>query len=298
MSKLAQISLLVSQAYTVLEERKQLALINLAPSSSDNNDLTNALKRVISGLADYEKQLLATIQGPEIRNSKQLIAKTQKDVAEFKEKVAEYNRLVENVELVLEKELSQPEFDIDSYRFAPQELPPIGPLVKTVRFKDNPVESSPELSPVPETQAPYTDEPQEVAHFSDELHPITLAELAARQRDKPIGQYKDEVSDTESLTDREFFIQQQQTVLAQNDQLDELAGSARRQRQIGEVINEELGSQDVLLRDLEAQVDHSHRRLQTAKRRLGKVNERMKEHGHCLTIAALTAILFVLVVLL
>jgi len=95
-----------------------------------------------------------------------------------------------------------------------------------------------------------------------------------------------------------MFIQHQQQLLNQDEHLDTLAQSVRRQRALGMDINEELDDQNILLEDLESQLDHNERNLSTGQKRLKYFSSKAKENGQWLTILILVIILVLLLIIL
>ncbi len=111
----------------------------------------------------------------------------------------------------------------------------------------------------------------------------------------------DQADDSDSVnssSNQEMFIQHQQELVQQDEHLDTLAQSVRRQRALGLDINQELDDQNILLDDLEAQLDHNDRNLSSGQKRLKYFSEKAKENGQWITIIILVIILVLLLIIL
>lgn len=117
--------------------------------------------------------------------------------------------------------------------------------------------------------------------------------------------YRDDENDTSSIassfdlqSNQQIFAQHQQQLLEQDDNLDILHLSVRRQHQMGLGINDEVDEHIILLNDLEQGIDTAHARLNRATNRLKSFQKLCKENGSLVTIVVLTIILIVLLVVL
>ncbi|KAG5461844.1 MAG: hypothetical protein BJ554DRAFT_5902 [Olpidium bornovanus] len=75
-------------------------------------------------------------------------------------------------------------------------------------------------------------------------------------------------------------VQLQQRMLTDQDRhLDLLSESLARQREMGIMVNQELDAHATLLEDIDQSVDRTDNRLGRARKRLGKVSRKAREHG-------------------
>ncbi|KAF8906866.1 hypothetical protein CPB85DRAFT_1436726 [Mucidula mucida] len=94
----------------------------------------------------------------------------------------------------------------------------------------------------------------------------------------------------------ELFEEQQQIMQQQDTHLDSLAQSISRQHHISTQINGELEEHVGLLEALEEDVDNTHNRMATARRRLDRVVKGVGGNVSTVTIGVLILILLVLIV--
>lgn len=154
---------------------------------------------------------------------------------------------------------------------------------KSVRFNDKIEEAQP-----PSKFKPYKDQ--------------VIEEPSQSQSDE-LFEGRDVVDETDadsidSSSNQEMFIQHQQQLAHQDEHLDVLAQSVRRQRSLGLDINQELDEQNILLEDLESQLDHNETNLSKGQKRLKHFSEKAKEHGQWITIIILVIILVLLLIIL
>lgn len=162
---------------------------------------------------------------------------------------------------------------------------PVKPLnnKKSVRFNDTVEEAQ------PKNFKPYKDQ---------------VLDLPTQDQTDELFEGRDGVEDDadgesiDSTSNQDMFIQHQQQLVQQDDHLDTLAQSVRRQRALGLDINQELDDQNILLEDLEAQLDHNDRNLSTGQKRLKYFSEKAKENGQWITIIILVIILVLLLIIL
>lgn len=148
----------------------------------------------------------------------------------------------------------------------------VEPRSKSVRFKDNIIESSP-----PVRFKPYKDT---VEDFIDSSIDADL--------DNP----------SIDMSNKQIFIHNQNQFDYQDTQLENLHGSIRQQKQISQTINTELSEQFVILDDLESGIDMSNSRIIRANNRLTRYRNELKKRGDWMCIIILTAILLFLVLVL
>ena len=151
------------------------------------------------------------------------------------------------------------------------------PSPKSVRFRDNPSSAA----------AGATEEEDEASR--------------AALFDRP---YRDDPSRNPGYADQPELDNQQihtfhKTVMReQDDQLDVLGQSIRRQRDLSVQMGTELDEQGLLLHDVEGGVDRHQSTLDRAKGRLGKVSRGAKNNWSWVTIGILIVLLVLLILLL
>lgn len=101
-----------------------------------------------------------------------------------------------------------------------------------------------------------------------------------------------------SASNHQLFADHQQQLLDQDDQLDTLHDSVRRQHAMGVSINDEVDDHIILLSDLELGVESAQQRLHRAGQRLRRFRQTCRENGSLVTIVVLTVILILLLVVL
>ncbi|ODV79429.1 uncharacterized protein CANTADRAFT_52225 [Suhomyces tanzawaensis NRRL Y-17324] len=160
---------------------------------------------------------------------------------------------------------------VEEYEFIRKDLPKEeSKKPKTVRFRDDVTEDNEELrTELMGTRAfkPYSDD-----------EPQTDAESFDHE------------------TNQQLFAKHQQTLLDQDQDLDILHESIKRQHSMGRTINTELDDHLILLNDLELGVDVSQQRLNSATHKLLVFRTRVAENGSLVTIVVLTIIVIVLLV--
>lgn len=144
---------------------------------------------------------------------------------------------------------------------------------KSVRFKSTLVELSPSS-----LHKPYQDNPESL---------FETAEIHEAEDDGPMN-----------LNNKQVFIHNQQQMIQQDNQLDELHTSVKRQHAISLEINNEVGDQMVILGDLENGVERSNTRLIRSTDRLKKFRESMRQHKDWWTIFILIVVLLLLLIVL
>lgn len=208
-----------------------------------------------------------------------------KDKVDSDNGVVEYNRIVdsyigiwEDLQSILKlKELQDLQLsEADKMSFKAETVSnhvvDVEPRSKSVRFKDNIIESSP-----PVRFKPYKDT---VEDFIDSSIDADL--------DNP----------SIDMSNKQIFIHNQNQFDYQDTQLENLHGSIRQQKQISQTINTELSEQFVILDDLESGIDMSNSRIIRANNRLTRYRNELKKRGDWMCIIILTAILLFLVLVL
>lgn len=336
-----EIEELINESYNTLEERKSLSKLDLFPSAADNLELNNLLNKILKKLNYLEDDLLSQINT--FNNLKAKISKKREmfvDISDlmsfFNNLNKNYEKLLDSIDLVLEKEsvkssVPRQTLRIDDFKFIKKSLPEMIPLSKSVRFKDDLVQTkqflkddileNPEAINLTLRGTVYQDsivDNSAVAssmignvHFTDNVTELehNKQKLFGGLRSK----YKDDASDNDSSNDYladnsshsaketsnvTMLQEQQQLLVDQDSQLNILSDSVRRQRDMGISINDELDTQVIIMDDLESQMNSAEIRLRKAKNNLRIVNQKMKEHGYCFTITVLAFTLFLLVIIL
>ncbi|KAK3645739.1 hypothetical protein LTR56_008926 [Elasticomyces elasticus] len=144
---------------------------------------------------------------------------------------------------------------------------------KSVRFRDNP-------------NVPAEDDAEAVANraalFTDQQ----------RYTDEP------ERPDQSHLNNQQLYQGHNQVMQEQDDHLDALGQSVRRQRMLGIEMGNELEEQNELLGDVERGVDRHTTTLDRARRRLGNVARGSKDNWSWVTIGILICVLVLLIIVL
>ncbi|CCH40535.1 Syntaxin-51 [Wickerhamomyces ciferrii] len=205
------------------------------------------------------------------------------DGEDYDELVDTYQELMQQVKTI----------DVKDFEYKRNIIPKPLNTKKSVRFNDH-VE---EYSKPKETKSfkPFKDQ---VIDPADEAESNEL--FGNNNVTADIGD-EDEQSDQNSIdsaSNHDLFIQHQQQMLQQDDHLDMLSQSVRRQRELGLDINSELDDQTILLNDLESQLDHNTSNLSNGQKRLKYFSEKAKENGQWVTIIILVIILVLLLIIL
>ena len=115
------------------------------------------------------------------------------------------------------------------------------------------------------------------------------------------GQYKDDPSDSspsqDELSNQQVHQFHKQVLRDQDEQLDTLGESIRRQRTLGLQMGDELDEHNELLTDLESGVDRHTSTLDRAQGRLKKVARKGKDNWSWVLIGCLMLILVLLIAL-
>lgn len=146
-------------------------------------------------------------------------------------------------------------------------------LSKSVRFKSTLIELSPS-----NLHKPYQDNPEGL---------FETTESHEAEDDGPMN-----------LSNKQVFIHNEQQMIQQDNQLDELHTSVKRQHAISLEINDEVGDQMVMLGDLENGVERSNTRLIRSTDRLKKFRESIRQHKDWWTIFILIVVLLLLLIVL
>lgn len=208
-----------------------------------------------------------------------------RDMVELEEDMITFNTLLDSYIGVWEdlhdsmklNEINQFELS-DADKVYPKMKPIDSPVVevehlsKSVRFKDNIIESSP-----PVRFKPYKDSVDEF------VEGISDTDLDNPQID---------------MSNAQIFIHNQNQFEYQDAQLENLHSTIRQQKHISQTINTELSEQFVILDDLESGIDESSTRLERANNRLTHYRNALKKRGDWMCIFILTVILLFLLIVL
>lgn len=143
---------------------------------------------------------------------------------------------------------------------------------KSVRFRDDPEEN----------QGDADEDANRAALFAEQ----------ERYRDEPEG------PDQTGLDNQQIHAYHSQVIREQDEQLDVLGQSVRRQRMLGIEMGNELEEQNELLDDVERGVDRHGSTLERARTKLGNVARKSKDNWNWVTIGILICILVLLIILL
>lgn len=253
---------------TQLEERDRLVtVLNLTPSSNDNLELVNHLDKLKKTLNYLQEDLILYLKsaGNNENDLKSVISSVESNISSFNSQLHNINNSF--------IEVQDYEIPIKPFKIKDPATPP---ETKSVRFKDQ------------------TNSDEEYNEFRNELMGTRVF--------KPYTDVEPE-SDAATLSsinqsNQDMFIQHQQTLLEQDNSLDQLHDSIRIQKSMGHTINDELNDHLIILNDLERGVDDSTYRLNTAQARLKNFSTKVRENGSLVTIVILTIILILLLVVL
>lgn len=204
---------------------------------------------------------------------RQLVDRTSRELGSLREQadngqIGDYNDLIDKYEKLLLGIDDESGLEIGAYKV--EKLTERADMTKEVRFEE---------------------------HKQMEMQPFDpYAESS------PFKPYRDNEEDNDNNTDdmpnHQMFAQHQQTMIEQDQELDQLHQSVQRQHSMGRAIHEELNDHIVLLDDFERQVDDSTFNLDRAQRRLSHFRKQAQENGSLVTIIVLTVILITLLVVL
>jgi hypothetical protein len=164
---------------------------------------------------------------------------------------------------------------------------------KSVRFKNNIVESSPSV-----LYTPYKDNIDDELTTSKSLKPykdslFETSEVGDINNDDNSSEIDNPTID---MSNKQIFIHNQHQFDYQDNELDHLHSSIKQQRQISMHINTEVSDQFVILNDLEQQVDSSNNRLIRSNNKLQKYRKMLKKRGDWMCILILIfVLLFILI---
>ncbi|VDB92368.1 unnamed protein product [Peniophora sp. CBMAI 1063] len=138
-------------------------------------------------------------------------------------------------------------------------------------------------------------EPKGEDEYERELSPPVGKTHTRSSSTEPI--YTPYADDPEAGPEPGVLLQEQQRLMEDQDiRLDSLAQSIGRQRDISLRINDEIGTHQGLLEELDHDLDSTSHRLGRARRQLGTFAQKAKANGSTLTIAGLIFVLLILII--
>lgn len=259
-----QLFLLADHVKLSLLERQRAIALNLEPTKQDGH-ITRSLETIRDGIDNLQKQkrqLSST--GDNTKDLADQISRLQRQYAELS---VQFHGPLAAVTSPTITEPNDPELASDFAR-ATQAKP------KSVRFRDDPDAQD--------------DEENRTALFS------------GNQRGQQ-GRYRDDPSTAspsqDDLSNQQIHQFHKQVLSDQDDQLDTLGHSIRRQRDLGMQMGEELDDQVEMLGDVEAGVDRHQGSLDRAQGRLKVVAKKARENVSWVIITCLILILVLLIAL-
>lgn len=307
---ISKVSSFLEQLDTQIEERDRLiTILNLTPSSNDNLELADHLDRLKKTLNylqdDLIEYLKANVNNGNHENDKNLdiiisqvidqLNLYNSYLGNIKDSyivVQDYRIKVENS--LINKPQSQSQLQSQTeptptYKNKNKNKITDSLSIKSVRFRDQ-IESDEESNELrselmgTKPFKPYKDDESNNEEFETDYDFETASESAT------LGSI--------NQSNQELFVQHQQQLLDQDENLDTLHNSIKIQRSMGNNINEELNDHLILLNDLEQGVDSSEYRINRATRNLKTFRSKVRENGSLVTIIILTVILILLLVVL
>lgn len=244
-----------------LLERQRAISLNLEPNAHDATQITQSLNSLQEGLEELEAQD-RDLDVPEDTNSElsRLRQQYAELYAQFHGKAPPSVATTHPNDPALQEDFN-----------AAQLRRPSSARNKSVRFRDNPDE---EVAPV--------DQANRNALFAEQ----------ERYRDEP------DYPDQSGLDNQQIHAYHKQVIQDQDEQLDTLGQSVRRQRMLGIEMGNELDEQNEVLEDVERGVDRHTSTLDTARRRLGTVARKSKDNWSWVTIGILICVLVLLIIVL
>ncbi|EIW75752.1 hypothetical protein CONPUDRAFT_140086 [Coniophora puteana RWD-64-598 SS2] len=122
--------------------------------------------------------------------------------------------------------------------------------------------------------------------------PQPLSPSPTPSSDTPYEPYTDDPG----VSDHGILLQQHEMMSDQDTRLDVLSSSIGRQHHLSLQINDELDTHSGLLDTLDTDLDSTHDRMTSARRRLDRVARGAKANGSSVTIALLIVVLLILIV--
>ena len=253
-----QLFLLADHLKLSLLERQRAISLNLEPHKQDSH-ISRSLSNLQEGIEALETQQSDLGQAEDDSSDLSRLRKQYQDL------YAQFNGAPPSPETQRPNDPS-----LASTFQAAQSRPEQGRRNKSVRFRDNPSAEDP------------AEAANRAALFSD----------TERYRDEPDG------PDQSQLDNQQIHAYHNQVLRDQDEQLDTLGQSVRRQRVLGIEMGNELGEQNELLEDVERGVDRHTTTLDRARKRLGHVARKSRDNWTWVTIGILILILVLLIIVL
>lgn len=264
-----QLFLLADHVKLSLLERQRAIALNLEANKQDGH-ITRSLETIRSGIENLEKQqrqLAST--GASTKDLATQTARLQKQYADLSEQFYGPSAAVTTPSITTPNDPAL----ADDFDRATKARPN-----KSVRFRDNP-----------------DDEEQDDAE--DTQNRTALFSGGSSATNAPYTDDPDTVPDQSALSNQQIHAFHKQVLRDQDDQLDTLGQSIRRQRSLGIQMGDELDEQNELLEDVEAGVDRHTSTLDRAQTRLKGVARKARDNWSWVTIGCLILILILLVAL-
>ncbi|KAK5117233.1 hypothetical protein LTR62_005850 [Meristemomyces frigidus] len=264
MASLHQLFLLADHLKLSLLERQRAVILNLDSTKQDGH-----IRSSLSGLKTGLDALEAGNDDSDLDHSQ--------DLSRLRRQYDDLNaQFSSNPSATVPAQLQQPNDENLREDFAAaQRRPSPGQNrnSKNVRFRDN--------ADAPELDA------EEIANRA------ALLGDQERYQDEPEG-----TPDQSHLDNQQIHAHHKQVIKDQDEQLDALGLSVRRQRLLGIEMGNELEGQNEMLDDVERGVDRHTSTLGRARRRLGDVARKNKGNWSWITIGILICVLVLLIILL
>jgi syntaxin 8 len=257
-----QLLLLADHLKLSLLERQRAISLNLEPGKQDAQ-IARSLTNLQEGLDDLEARDRALDVPQDPASDLAKVRRQYEDLyAQFHGQAPPSSGLQKPNDPALQQDFS-----------AAQRRPSSsGRRGKNVRFRDDPNSEA--------------EDPQAIANrnalFADQ----------ERYRDEP------EAPDQSELDNQQIHAYHTQVLRDQDEQLDTLGQSVRRQRMLGIEMGNELEEQNEMLDDVERGVDRHSSTLERARKRLGNVARKSKDNWTWVTIGILICILVLLIIVL
>lgn len=243
-----QLFLLADHLKLSLLERQRAATLNLDASKQDSH-ISRSLTQLREGIASLEAE-------------QQAHASTQDSSDDLDRLRRQYDHLAAQFYAPTTKMSPQlKEANVEGLEedFAAAQTRPKTRVMggnKSVRFRDNPTQSS------------YRDEPSQ-EDKADEANRAAL--FASQNQSQDDSRYQDDPADQSQLDNQQIHTYHKQVLQDQDAQLDVLGQSIGRQRVLGIQMGDELDEQAEMIGDVESGVDRHMSGLDRARRRLGGV---------------------------
>lgn len=301
MSNENQLFLLADHIKLSLLERKRAQSLNL-PSDSQDGHISRSLDQFRDGLAQLSKERTRYEEAGDEENAGALAEAAAALAKQLDDLTAQFHGFASVDAAAALAKPNDPALapDFASASTVPAagaaaaatkktlRHPPTSAAAKSVRFSDNPADTSSSTPSPPPILTP--------ASTDNGAHPL----FGARYRDDPSEDsagYADEIA-ARDLTNTQIHAYHSQVMDEQDAQLDALGESVARQRELSLRMGDELDEHAAMLEDQERQVDRGQSRLDRARRQVGKITKAAGESKQMVIIAVLVVILVFLIIVL